>query len=671
MEKWSRHGGTIMCKVLLFAGTTEGRRIAEGCRGKEVELTVSVATEYGETLIEPASNVRVVSGRKDGNGIAALIRETGAELIIDATHPYAAEATKTLKAVSQQAGVEYLRILRREDHEDLSACVWVDDTQGAVDYLNTTQGNVLLTVGSKELAQYMDLKDWQHRLYARVLPLPASVQLAFELGIEGSHLICMQGPFSQEINEAMLRMLDIRFLVTKDTGAAGGFGEKLRAAKACGVTPVILRRPLEETGISVAQCLRLLEERCGWTTDTKKRVTILGVGMGDPGTLTQAAEQACREADLIIGAQRVTDALRRFGKPTQNAVAAREIERIIRTTPAANIVVAMSGDTGFYSGARGLLPLIRDLEPAVLPGISSIQYFAARTGVNWDDALLLSAHGRACHFVTKIRRSPKTMVLVGGDRGVTDLLTALVDNGLGHLSVIVGENLSYPEERIVRGTAAELTEGTFAPLSLVLVENPDAKGAVLTQGRPDEDFLRTEVPMTKSEVRAVTLSKLRLTRNALCWDVGAGTGSVSLEMAEVAEDGQVYAIERKPEACELIERNKKHLGVTNVTVIEGAAPDALRDLPAPTHVFIGGSGGELKEILALVLEKNPAARIVMNTVTAETFALALDAMKKLPVRDVEIVELSVSRGRKVGGYHLMTAQNPVYLFSCRGGQENG
>lgn len=175
--------------------------------------------------------------------------------------------------------------------------------------------------------------------------------------------------------------------------------------------------------------------------------------------------------------------------------------------------------------------------------------------------------------------------------------------------------------------------------------------------------------MTKSEVRAVTLSKLRLTRNALCWDVGAGTGSVSLEMAEIAEDGRVYAIERKNEACDLIERNKRHLGVANVQVIRGTAPEALKDLPAPTHVFIGGSGGELKEIISLALHKNPAARIVVNTVTAETFAVALDAVKTLPVRDVEIVELSVSRGRQVGSYHLMTAQNPVYLFSCQGGQD--
>ncbi len=658
-----------MTKALLFAGTTEGREIAEGCRGKDIELTVSVATEYGETLIEPADNVRVVSGRKDRNGIAALIRDTEAELVIDATHPYAAEVTKTLKAVCEAEGMEYWRVLRKEDHEDLTGCVLVDDTQGAVDYLNGTVGNVLLTVGSKELAAYTEVKDWKNRLYARVLPLPASAEIAFSLGFEGSHLICMQGPFSQELNEAMLRALDIRYMVTKDTGAAGGFGEKLRAARACGVTPVVIRRPLQEEGVSVSDCLKLLGQRCGWAKETKKHITILGIGMGDPDTLIPAAERACRAAELIVGAKRVTDALKGFGKPVQNAVAAKDIEAILRSDAAQSVVVAMSGDTGFYSGTKGLLPLIEDMSPTVLPGISSVQYFAAKAGTSWDDALLLSAHGRPCNYVTKIRRSPKTILLVGGDRGVADLLATLRDNGLGHLAVTVGENLSYPEERIIRGSAEELMNEFFAPLSLVLVENPAAKDAVLTSGRPDGDFLRTEVPMTKSEVRAVTLSKLRLTKNALCWDVGAGTGSVSLEMAEVCEDGQVYAIERKPEACDLIEQNKKHLGVTNVTVVEGTAPDALRDLPAPTHVFIGGSGGELKDIMALVLVKNPAAQIVVNTVTAETFAAALDAVKTLPVTDVEIVELSVSRGRQVGSYHLMTAQNPVHLFSCRGGKD--
>ena len=176
--------------------------------------------------------------------------------------------------------------------------------------------------------------------------------------------------------------------------------------------------------------------------------------------------------------------------------------------------------------------------------------------------------------------------------------------------------------------------------------------------------------MTKSEVRAVTLAKLRLTRNAVCWDVGAGTGSVSIEMAEAAENGEVFAVEKKADACALIEQNKRHLGVSNVTVIEGTAPETLSELPAPTHVFIGGSGGNLKEIIEAALSKNPRVRIVLNTVTAETFAEATAAIKALPLRNEEIVELNVSRGRKVGGYHLMTAQNPVYIISCEGAGED-
>jgi precorrin-6Y C5,15-methyltransferase (decarboxylating) len=168
-------------------------------------------------------------------------------------------------------------------------------------------------------------------------------------------------------------------------------------------------------------------------------------------------------------------------------------------------------------------------------------------------------------------------------------------------------------------------------------------------------------------VRAVTLSKLALTKNAVCWDVGAGTGSVSLEMAACCEDGVVYAIEHKSNACALIEKNKLHLGVTNVEVVEGEAPEALEELEAPTHVFIGGSSGNLKTILACVLRKNPKARIVINTVTAESFAEAMACLKALPLVDEDITEMSVARGRKLGRYHLMTAQNPVYVISCTGG----
>lgn len=653
-----------MNSILLFAGTTEGRRIAEALRDAPVSVTVSVATEYGETLIAPAGNVHAVFGRKNADEIEALLKETQASLLIDATHPYAVEVTKTLKAVSERTGTEYIRVLRGS--EDAAGCVFVADTDAAVRYLNGTEGNVLLTIGSKELARYTEVKDFETRLYARILPVKESADAAFALGFSGRNLICMQGPFSEEMNEATLRAIGAKYLVTKDTGASGGFAEKIEAAKNCGATPVVIRRPSEE-GIPEADCLALLRERFGLRD--KKQVTILGVGTGSAGMLTAAAKAAIGDAELIIGAKRVTDAIDTRGKTVENAIASAEIERIIRETSARRIVVAMSGDTGFFSGTKTLLERIGDLEPEIIPGISSIVYLAAKCRTSWDDAALASAHGRAANVAALVRRNPKLFLLTGGKTDVPSILAALTEYGLGEVCVTIGENLSYPNERIVSGTAAALCGKAVDSLAVLLIENPKAE-TVVTHGRDDGDFLRTEVPMTKSEVRAVTLAKLRLTRNAVCWDVGAGTGSVSIEMAEAAENGEVFAVEKKADACALIEQNKRHLGVSNVTVIEGTAPEALSELPAPTHVFIGGSGGNLKEIIEAALSKNPRAHIVLNTVTAETFAEATAAIKALPLRNEEIVELNVSRGRKVGGYHLMTAQNPVYIISCEGAGED-
>ncbi len=650
-----------MNEILLFAGTTEGRRIAEALANQPLSVTVSVATEYGETLITPAENIRVAFGRKNADEIETLIRETQAQLLIDATHPYAVEVTKTLKAVAERTGTEYLRVLRAS--EDADGCVFVTDTDAAVRYLNETQGNVFLTVGSKELARYTAVRDFETRLFARILPVKESTDAAFSLGFSGKNLICMQGPFSESMNEATIRAIGAKYLVTKDTGSAGGFSEKIAAAKACGITPVVIRRP-EEEGITEAECLSLLSKRFGLRP--KKQITVIGIGMDGERTLTQDAVHACEQAELLIGAKRVTDALQRFCKPVVNAIAPQEIETVIRTSDTHRIVVAMSGDTGYFSGAKKLLPLIKDLGPTVLPGISSVSYLAAKLGVPYHEAALLSAHGRAINLPQKVRHSPRTFVLVGGENGAANQLRLLSENGLGTLSVAVGTDLGSPDEAIALGTAEELKDKAFSPLAILCIENPDANHAVVTHGRPDGDFLRTEVPMTKSEVRAVTLSKLMLTKNAVCWDVGAGTGSVSIEMAECSEDGTVYAIERDESACELIEQNKHHLGVMNVTVVHGTAPDALFDLPAPTHIFIGGSGGNLKEIITAALAKNPRVRIVLNTVTAETFAEATAAIRDLPLKNEEIVELNVSRGRKVGAYHLMTAQNPVYIILCEG-----
>ena len=211
-------------------------------------------------------------------------------------------------------------------------------------------------------------------------------------------------------------------------------------------------------------------------------------------------------------------------------------------------------------------------------------------------------------------------------------------------------------------------EKEFDNLCVVVVFNEEAKNAIITHGIPDDSFIRGKVPMTKEEIRSISLSKLRLCRDSVIYDVGAGTGSVSIEMARQAIDGVVYAIERNPDGLDLIRQNQRKLGIANIECIEGLAPMAMEDLPMPTHAFIGGSAGNMKEILQSLLNKNPNIRIVINAIALETIAETVEFIKELKVKDVDIVQVSVSKSKILGKYHMMMGENPIYIISFTGGE---
>ena len=396
-------------------------------------------------------------------------------------------------------------------------------------------------------------------------------------------------------------------------------------------------------------------------------VYLIGMGPGDAGTLTLEAKKAILAAGVVIGAQRLLAALPE-GCPAQRytAVNPAEIVRLVAMNPqAGSICILLSGDTGFYSGTKRLLPLLADYKVKVLPGISSVQYFAAQLGRPWQDWKLVSAHGKDCEAAVLVRDHAATFFLTGGRWTVPALCKALKKAGWGDCAVTVGENLGSACERMRAGTAAELAEDDVDELAVMLVENPRPCRRV-SCGLPDSVFVRGPVPMTKSEVRSVILSKLRLCAADIVYDVGAGTGSVSVEAALLAKAGHVYAIEPKPAGCRLIKENAKKLGAFNLTCIAGRAPAALAGLPAPEAAFIGGSGGRLRAILEQLLAANPAVRLVVSAITLETLAAATEAFSCLPLQGVEIVQIAVSRARQVGGQHLMLAQNPVFIVSGAG-----
>ena len=658
-----------MYKLCVFGGTTEGRELVEFLHTQLCAVTACVATEYGGTLLPEAEQVHVSARRLPVEEIVSLLQKERFDLVVDATHPYARSITSSIARACAETNTEHLRLLREASSAPEDA-VFVESTEDAATFLGKTEGNILLTTGSKELSRYAAIPDFSSRVWARVLPMQASLDACSKAGLSPSHVIAMQGPFSLELNEAMLRAIGADWLVTKDGGSTGGFPEKALAAQKTGARLLVIGRPAQEEGKTLSETIQALRARFGFSRTAD--VTVVGIGPGGEETQTAEVRAAISRAGCLIGAKRMLEAAARPGQMLFDAIAPEKIAEVIASHPEyASFTVVMSGDTGFFSGTKKLLPLLDTCRVRVLPGLSSMSVLCARLGVSYEDAVAVSLHGRQRDIVRDVQSNGKVFALVGGDGGMQALCRRLTDAGLGSVRVSAGERLGYPDEKITTGTASALCETAFDRLSAALIEN-DSPDEIITPGLPDEAFLRSLepgkiVPMTKSEVRSVCLSKLQLTENAVCWDIGAGTGSVAAEMALLARRGSVYAVERNEEALPLLEENRKKFRLENLHIVPGNAPEACLSLPAPTHVFLGGTAGRLDAILAAALQKNPNARIVATAVTLESVGALCACMKDFSFS--ECVSLQVSRAKAAGPYHLMQGQNPVYIFTLQNRSE--
>ncbi len=647
-------------KICLFAGTTEGRTLAEALC-ESCELTVCVATEYGEVMLDGIPGIHVRTGRMDEGLMEIFFTENDFDRVIDATHPFAEEVTKNIKLAAERASVPLMRILREAGSPE-SGALYFDSVSDAAKYLAGVPGKVLITTGAKELSEYKGLDP--QRLFARVLPLPSSLEACAAAGIPPAHIIAAQGPFSEELNAAQIKQCGAEYIVTKASGKSGGFDEKILAAKRTGAVPVIIGRPPQNEGYTCDEALTELKKELGIG---KTRVFIIGAGPGSEKGMTFEAVEALDTCDAVLGARSVAAPFAPGRTAIFEFLPAAVRDALSSHPSIRRAAVMMRGDSGFFSGAKKLISALSDFDVTVIPGVSSVSLFAARLGVPYDGARLMSMHGRDGGFALAASKSRALFALAGGENTADALCRRLCEYGLPDLPVAVGERLSYPDEKITRGTAKELSTLSFDSLCLLYVENKDARPCV-RHGIPDDDFTRGDVPMTKSEVRSISLSKLALSQDSVVYDVGAGTGSVSIECALAAFEGRVYAIEKEEDAAALTSENARKFHADNISVICGRAPEALSSLPAPTHAFIGGSSGELRDIIELLLRKNPDVRIVINAVTLETQAEAEACVKAFSFDYSETVSVNIARARKLGRYHMMTAQNPVSVITLQGGR---
>ena len=408
-------------------------------------------------------------------------------------------------------------------------------------------------------------------------------------------------------------------------------------------------------------------------------LTIVGIGPGSAGYFMPAAKKKMEEAHTVIAAKRLLPMLLEhcqtetthfvvMGKIKETFLM---IDRLLKEDK--KVVLTVSGDPLMYSLYKTICndPISADWKMEILPGIGSLQMLGAAFGQTMEDARLLSVHGRsmsAGSIAMHVTENPKVFFLCSKEQGPAFLARIMLEYGLDDVTIYAGAELSYEDEMLVSGSPQEMVEKEFPSLCVAMIRNPAPRAITRPCFLSDADFVRDKTPMTKEEIRVLILHKMKLHPDDIVWDVGAGTGSISIECARQTPFGQVHAVERNDLAISLIQKNKEKFATDHLTIWQGDAAEEVKKLPMPTKVFIGGSGGKLKEIMAVIAAFARPIQVTVSAVTIETIAETSEILGQYDP-DYDVIQATVGRGRKIGSYHIMDTNNPVMIFTAQIGGE--
>lgn len=393
-------------------------------------------------------------------------------------------------------------------------------------------------------------------------------------------------------------------------------------------------------------------------------VYIIGLGPGHTDYLLPIARKKIAEVDFIVGSKRMLETMdRRDGYPMGSI--ANTIDYIDEKVKLGDVGVLVSGDSLFYSLAKTFQnnEKSKQWEMKLYAGISSLQMLGSVIGITMEDVFITSIHGRGVKegkIASWISEKKWVFFLCSRLQGPSFLADICLKYGLENVTFYIGSNLSYETETLEIGTPKDICGKEYAELSVVAIENNNPVSFHRTHFLKDSHFVRGKTPMTKEEVRVLAVHNLNLQQDSIVWDIGAGTGSISIECARQCPFGTVYSVEYKEDALELMEKNKEKFQCENMEIVQGKALECILDLPTPDCVFIGGSGRELKGILEELQSRNQKIRVVLAAVTVETLTEGIQLLSEW--KELEITQVSISKSRTLGSYHMLEPYNAVHLL---------
>ncbi len=392
------------------------------------------------------------------------------------------------------------------------------------------------------------------------------------------------------------------------------------------------------------------------------RLVIIGGGGGSEDYIMPLAYKEIQNADFIVSSKRFEFLAegKQFFKFSKTDETIELIENLLQK---GNTAVIVSGDPLLYSFYRTVKNKFSNI--TVVPSISSIQLLASKFGITLENSEIISVHGRNISdgkIINAVKNNEYTFFLCSSENNPSYLAEKMIKYGFNDVNIYIGADLSYENEILDFGKSYEIISKDYPSLCVIAIENKNFCNQDDKILLNDSDFIRNSTPMTKEEVRAVILLKMKLENNMTVWDIGAGTGSISVECARLCRNGIVYAVEKNQNAYEIICKNKEKFMLNNLLVCKGNALEEIKNLTVPDTVFIGGSDGELKDIFRYICSFDKKIRVTVSAVTLETLSEAYEIMKEMP--EFNMVQIAVNTSTSVGKYNILNGNNPVYIISC-------
>ena len=395
-------------------------------------------------------------------------------------------------------------------------------------------------------------------------------------------------------------------------------------------------------------------------------VYVIGLGIHGTNELPTSSLELIKQANQVWGGKRQLEQVQNFSgkKVLIDGSIQQTVHSLIQRAQHEKIVVLASGDPCFFGIAATILKVLPPEEVIILPQISSLQYAFAKCAIPWQDAALTSAHARPLSQVIGLaRRYAKLGILTDPLQTPAQIASQFLAAGITDCRAIVCENLGMEDEHITESKLSAITDAAFSPLNVLLViQDHGWQPIAVVSHRSDEAYHHPRGLITKRDVRAMSILRLGIHETDIIWDIGAGSGAMSIEMAELAWRGQVYAIEKNEECLKCIRENKDQFCTHNLEIISGEAPQILDNLPVPGAVFIGGSAGKLSAILDYIDEStNLPCRVVANFTILENLMEGMQWMKDHRYQ-AAFTEVQFSYGSQIGCGTRLAPINPVFIL---------